>query len=766
MGRRGGGGRGGGRGGRGMRGRGRGGPREPRDGGGRGPALPSVLRKELGLVQEPPPGDDAPLKRPRDGGRGRGGGKRARADRAPTKFEAMLAADGVIAPPGGGRASAAAFDAEEALQRRLARQLGLKGAAKERALRPAVAARDVEEERWTGGAGDGGELSSSGDDGGGASDGSLLSGSDSGSLLSSSSGGSDEEEESSGGEASSSGGGEPEPQPAAPAPSGRYVPPSARRAAASSTQQDAATAAARAVTGALNRLADANLPTIGADLASLYRDAGAAAVRPALCDGLLAAASRGPRATPAFAAAAAALVAGVAGAARAPDLGAHFCAGAAAALEGAVAASDGIAGANLASLACALAAVGLLPAPALLGLLRRRLASFTDADVAVAAAVLRAAGGRLRRDAPAELKGVVVAAAAAVATQRAAGTLTPRADALLSLVLDVKNGRLAGDRGGAATAASGPGATRWLRESDAAAAALHGVTWDALLSPVKRGAWWLPPAGGFESGGGGVRGATATPPLLPPPDDDLLRLAASQRMTSEPRKAAFCVVMGAADCADAAERLLRLPLRGAAAREVVRVPVECALQESTWNPYYHHLLLRLAAAGRGHRATLRMAARDALSAAAAADDAPRAARTARLVGGLIAAHAVPLAPLAAGADLASAPPPRVAALWRALLRHALATAPDRGAAAAPFERLAVAAARPPRQAADGAPPPPDPGSTAAALRAFLRRRVVPWLVDAGPAGGVSVDELTLRARGAERALAAAERAASARGVLD
>ena len=45
-------------------------------------------------------------------------------------------------------------------------------------------------------------------------------------------------------------------------------------------------------------------------------------------------------------------------------------------------------------------------------------------------------------------------------------------------------------------------------------------------------------------------------------------------------------------------------LQGEAQREVVRVSVECCLQERAWNPYYVHLLQRLTAASKGHRVTL------------------------------------------------------------------------------------------------------------------------------------------------------------------
>ena len=45
-------------------------------------------------------------------------------------------------------------------------------------------------------------------------------------------------------------------------------------------------------------------------------------------------------------------------------------------------------------------------------------------------------------------------------------------------------------------------------------------------------------------------------------------------------------------------------MQGEAQREVVRVTVECCLQEQTWNGYYAQLLGSLVRAVKGHRITL------------------------------------------------------------------------------------------------------------------------------------------------------------------
>jgi nucleolar MIF4G domain-containing protein 1 len=47
--------------------------------------------------------------------------------------------------------------------------------------------------------------------------------------------------------------------------------------------------------------------------------------------------------------------------------------------------------------------------------------------------------------------------------------------------------------------------------------------------------------------------------------------------------------------------LLLLLLQGDQSREVVRVLVECCLQESRYNPYYGHLAARLAAVSKSHK---------------------------------------------------------------------------------------------------------------------------------------------------------------------
>jgi len=87
--------------------------------------------------------------------------------------------------------------------------------------------------------------------------------------------------------------------------------------------------------------------------------------------------------------------------------------------------------------------------------------------------------------------------------------------------------------------------------------------------------WWLPSADGAgarpaRAGAGAARAGRAGAGAnaegggaggIGAGGGELLRLAAAQRMSTEARRAVFCVVLDSQDCADALERLLRLPLK-------------------------------------------------------------------------------------------------------------------------------------------------------------------------------------------------------------
>lgn len=126
----------------------------------------------------------------------------------------------------------------------------------------------------------------------------------------------------------------------------------------------------------------------------------------------------------------------------------------------------------------------------------------------------------------------------------------------------------------------------------------------------------------------------------------LLQLASAQRMNTDVRRAIFCVIMSGEDYIDAFEKLLRLNLHGKQVsifyfilffpfifkwivvcllfvvllssllflspsfylqdREIMRVLVECCLQEQVYNKYYSVLATRLCSHDNNHKATLKV----------------------------------------------------------------------------------------------------------------------------------------------------------------
>lgn len=74
----------------------------------------------------------------------------------------------------------------------------------------------------------------------------------------------------------------------------------------------------------------------------------------------------------------------------------------------------------------------------------------------------------------------------------------------------------------------------------------------------------------------------------------------------------FLVMMQSEDYMDAVEKLLKLALKGAEAREIVRVAFHCCVQEKGYNPFYALLLCQLCTIDKNHQFTLRLCMWDAL----------------------------------------------------------------------------------------------------------------------------------------------------------
>lgn len=143
---------------------------------------------------------------------------------------------------------------------------------------------------------------------------------------------------------------------------------------------------------------------------------------------------------------------------------------------------------------------------------------------------------------------------------------------------------------------------KWLQKLKAEDILLRGLTWNKLLDPDKKGQWWL--------SGDDVPAQETLKEIASTIDKEVLeaqkwiQLAAAQRMNTDVRRAVFCVIMSAEDYLDAFEKILRLDLSGKQDREIMRVLVECCLQEKVFNKYYTVLASKLCSHDKNHKFTL------------------------------------------------------------------------------------------------------------------------------------------------------------------
>ncbi|KAK3264051.1 hypothetical protein CYMTET_27182 [Cymbomonas tetramitiformis] len=428
----------------------------------------------------------------------------------------------------------------------------------------------------------------------------------------------------------------------------RYVPPHLRKPAASKDS-----ALTRNLRGLMNRMSEANVASISAEVSALPDDHGRRSVTDAIGEELLRVCVEGPRMSELNATVFATFMSGCA-ATMGAEVGAHLCAEAAIALERSIASQNSQACANLGQVLARLCLCGLLPSACIYGMLQWLHQDLEELQVSITLNVLRVVGVKVRKEDPEGMKRFVESlqerVAAAKAAQSAAepaagaeaGQLTTRARLLLELVVDLKNNKFKGTSLGIS-----PGLAKWLSQIGVGdlAVAYAGLSWGKLVDKGKVGMWWTPVAGEALPGGSTVGGFFQVAQKKGQAGGgELLKLAGQQRMNTEVRRAIFCVIMGADDFLDAFDRLVRLPLADKQDREIIRVLLECCLQEKVYNPYYMHLLNRLCTHDHNHKFTVQYAAWDHFK---QLDDMEvrRLTNLARLLAGLVLEFSLSLAVL-------------------------------------------------------------------------------------------------------------------------
>ncbi|THF94372.1 hypothetical protein TEA_014828 [Camellia sinensis var. sinensis] len=227
-----------------------------------------------------------------------------------------------------------------------------------------------------------------------------------------------------------------------------------------------------------------------------------------------------------------------------------------------------------------------------------------EIDASTILTILQCCGMNLRRDDPAAMKDFVLSVQNRANELKAssgngqANTSSKRMEFMLETIFDIKNNKRRAKE-------DTPRHTRikkWLQKLRVEGILIRGLKWSRLVDPDKKGQWWL--SGDMASTTSNFEEVASTMDMESLEAQKLLQLAAVQRMNTDVRRAIFCVIMSGEDYVDAFEKLLRLDLQGKQDREIMRVLVECCLQEQIFNKYYSVLAIKLCSHDKNHKITL------------------------------------------------------------------------------------------------------------------------------------------------------------------
>ncbi|KAL6840922.1 hypothetical protein ACP4OV_029182 [Aristida adscensionis] len=387
-------------------------------------------------------------------------------------------------------------------------------------------------------------------------------------------------------------------------PKGKYVPPSLR--AASNSESEEIAQMRRRVRGLLNRLSESNVESITQEIAALFRSVPRSVGCQVIGDEVLASCSRGPRGNEQYAAVFAAFVAGMA-CLVGIDFSAKILASLAKSFEDEYSKEDGLSVRNLTLLFCYLCIFGVISSDLVYDLLSVLSKRLTELDVSTVLTILQCCGMKLRGDDPGAMKDFVLSVQNSVNQLKSRSAVqedgktdihSKRMEFMLETICDIKNNKK--------RAKEDPShhtrIKKWLQKLKAEDVILRGLTWSRLLEPDKKGQWWL--SGDVSSTASNIEDVAAVISKDVAETQKLLQLAAAQRMNTDIRRAIFCIIMSAEDYVDAFEKLLRLGLSGKQDREIIRVIVDCCLQEKMFNKYYAVLASKLCSHEKNHKFSL------------------------------------------------------------------------------------------------------------------------------------------------------------------
>lgn len=386
----------------------------------------------------------------------------------------------------------------------------------------------------------------------------------------------------------------------------KYVPPSLR--ATSNSESEEIAQIRRRVRGLLNRLSESNVESITQEIAALFSSVPRSTGCQVIGDEVLASCSRGPRGNEQYAAVFASFVAGMASLVGI-DFSAKILASLAKLFEDEYSKEDGLSLRNLTLLLCYLCIFDVISSDLVYDLLSVLSKRLTELDVSTVLTILQCCGMKLRGDDPSAMKDFVLSIQNSVNQLKLkahpagqdngqAEMHSKRMEFMLETICDIKNNKKRPKE----DPAHHTRIKKWLQKLKAEDVLLRGLTWNKLLDPDKKGQWWL--SGDVSSTVGNIEEVAAVISKEVVEAQKLVQLAAAQRMNTDIRRAIFCIIMSAEDYVDAFEKLLRLDLSGKQDREIIRVIVDCCLQEKMFNKYYAVLASKLCSHDKNHKFSL------------------------------------------------------------------------------------------------------------------------------------------------------------------
>ncbi|KAG4951051.1 hypothetical protein JHK82_045990 [Glycine max] len=381
----------------------------------------------------------------------------------------------------------------------------------------------------------------------------------------------------------------------------KYIAPHLRARAGNEPEEH--TQIRRRVRGLLNRLSESNVESITGELSLIFQSVARSVATQILTEEVLASCSSGPRGNQQYAAVFAAFVAGMA-CLVGVDFSAKFMASFAKCFEDEYNKEDNLSLRNLTLLLSYLCIFGVCSSDLIYDFLVMLSKRLTEADVSIILALLQCCGMKIRADDPAAMKDFILSIQNTSNKLKASSgddnekQNSKRMEFMLEIVCDIKNNKRKPNE----DSAHHTRIKKWLQKLRVDDILIRGFKWSKLLDPDKKGQWWL--SGDVASSTGNVEEVANRIDKDVHETQRMLQLAAAQKMNTDARRAIFCIIMSGEDYLDAFEKLLRLELPGKQDRDIMRVLVECCLQEKVFNKYYTVLASKLCEHDKNHKFTL------------------------------------------------------------------------------------------------------------------------------------------------------------------